>query len=384
MPRPRGFGQTFQRHGHWWIRWYAGGSERRESVAKVLQRPAEQITEKAARALLKARLAEKMAGGVRPVAQGRRTVSELLDAYWRSRQLRVENGQHAGRLRSQLELVREWFGAERAIQLTRQRIEEIAEAARTRGFVPRGAGRSRVPYALSTIKARLNLLHAVLAHAQDHDMISAVPAMPTIVVHNARRGLIEPAQLEAIVRGLPAPLDEIARFGWLTGWRASECRDLTWEHVDLTRGVVQYWPGETKSKAGRVRPLEPTLIALLERRHKARALGCPYVFHRHGRRVPASTFNDAWRRARQVAGCPKAIFHDFRRTLYADFVGAAGGDLLAAMELVGHQSLATAKRYNVMELQRMRGAVAKLTAYREAAAALALSHNSRTNEIAIQ
>jgi integrase len=302
----------------------------------------------------------------------------LIDDYCRSLQLR---GRPLGRaVPGQIEQVRDWFGAERVGDLTSQRIEEIAEATRKRGFLtgPAGPHRHRRPYALATIKVRLGLLHAVLAHAQRHGALATLPLMPQITVHNARRGLIERGPLEAILRELPAPLDDLARFGAFTGWRAGECRGLTWEHVDLTRGTIQFWPGETKTGAGRVRPIfEADLKALLARRWKARALGCPYVFHRAGRPITDSVLDKAWVRARSRAGSPQALFHDLRRTAYADLIGGVGLDLVTAMELVGHKALSTAARYNVVDTQRMVAGLAKLEAYRAAqlATLAQYSHN---------
>lgn len=52
--RPRGLGRIFTRNGRLWIAWYAPGGERRESVAKVLGKPA--VTEQDAKSLLETRL----------------------------------------------------------------------------------------------------------------------------------------------------------------------------------------------------------------------------------------------------------------------------------------------------------------------------------------
>ena len=65
-----------------------------------------------------------------------------------------------------------------------------------------------------------------------------VPPFPLLRVDNARRGFFEREEFEAVLLHLPAPLDDLARFGYLTGWRRSEIVSLTWAHVDRQRRVI--------------------------------------------------------------------------------------------------------------------------------------------------
>ena len=59
---------------------------------------------------------------------------------------------------------------------------------------------------------------------------------------------------------------------------------------------------------------------------------------------------------------PDAHAHTFRRTAYSDYIGNAGVDLLSAMELIGHRSVASAGRYNVIEQKRLPQALRELVA----------------------
>ena len=138
----------------------------------------------------------------------------------------------------------------------------------------------------------------------------------------------------------------MAWFGYLTGWRVSECRELTWTRVDLEHAHMRL--DEAKA-GGRVRPIvEGALLGLLKKRWRLRAIGCPVVFHRAGRPISDTWFGGRWREACRASGLVGRRFHDFRRTAYNDFVSHAGVDLLTSMELTGHKSLAVAKRYNVV------------------------------------
>jgi integrase len=159
---------------------------------------------------------------------------------------------------------------------------------------------------------------------------------------------------------LPAPLDDLMRAVYLTGWRYSEIMTLRWEAIDRAEGSIRL----SDSKTGpRVRPYaeDRELRAVIERRFAARALGCPFVFHRNGRAV--RYFTKAWHAARVKAGLPGKLRHDCRRTAYRDLF-AAGVDPFTAIDLVGHKSLATVQRYNIVDLSRARAGLAKLDAAR--------------------
>jgi len=49
---------------------------------------------------------------------------------------------------------------------------------------------------------------------------------------NARQGFFEHSEFESVVAKLPEPINEIARFGYLSGWRRGEIVPLKWEAVD--------------------------------------------------------------------------------------------------------------------------------------------------------
>ena len=40
--------------------------------------------------------------------------------------------------------------------------------------------------------------------------------------NNARQGFFEHSDLESVVAELPEPINDIARFGYLSGWRRGE------------------------------------------------------------------------------------------------------------------------------------------------------------------
>ena len=104
---------------------------------------------------------------------------------------------------------------------------------------------------------------------------------------------------------LPAALQPVVTFAYLTGWRIpSEVLTLEGRQVDFASGIVRLDVGTTKNRDGRVFPFDvlPELKELLERqrdttRQVERECGqiVTWVFHRR-RGKPVRDFRDAWAR----------------------------------------------------------------------------------------
>jgi integrase len=172
------------------------------------------------------------------------------------------------------------------------------------------------------------------------ELIPALPPFPRFHVDYVRRGFFEPEEAAAVIAELHEPLNDIARFAYSTGWRSEEVLGLEWSWINRTAGTITLPAEVEKTEAPRVVPYmdHPELVAVLERRWRRRALGCPLVFHRQGRAIVSCAW--AWRSACERAGVPGRHFHDFRRTVLRDTV-AGGADLGTAMALTGHRSVKT-------------------------------------------
>jgi integrase len=87
---------------------------------------------------------------------------------------------------------------------------------------------------------------------------------------NARQGFFEHSDFEKVVAKLPEPINDIARFGYLSGWRRGEIVPLRWDAVDRNAREVRL--RTSKNGLGRVLPLEGELWTLMERRWAARTI----------------------------------------------------------------------------------------------------------------
>jgi integrase len=178
-----------------------------------------------------------------------------------------------------------------------------------------------------------------------------VPTFRHLSETNARRGFFARATFEAVVAALPVYLQDVARFGYCTGWRRGEVLGLTAANVDLKLGELRI--GDSKNGEGRVIPLRNedgtvnAVGAIVERRMAARVVGdrvVAYLFHRDGR--PIADFRKSWTTACKTAGVPGALFHDLRRT-FAHDAAEAGNDYKTIMDWTGHRTTSTFIRYRM-------------------------------------
>ncbi|MCE3223934.1 MAG: phage integrase protein breaking and rejoining enzyme [Nitrospira sp.] len=153
----------------------------------------------------------------------------------------------------------------------------------------------------------------------------------------------------------------IATFAYLSGWRVpSEVLTLRWSQVDFQAGVVRLEPGTTKNDEGRNLPFSvlPELSHLLRSQwdhavstELQTGQAVPWVFFWNDRgtmkRIHVKAFYRRWQAACNLAGVPKRIPHDFRRTAVRNFE-RAGVPRSVAMKLTGHKTEAVYRRYAIV------------------------------------
>ena len=191
------------------------------------------------------------------------------------------------------------------------------------------------------------------------------PHIPMLKESNVRTGFFEREQFEAVCAHLPAPLQAVMRFAYITGWRIdSEILPLEWRQVDFYEkltpsqrlpGTVTLDVGAPKNDEGRIFPFTQELLVVLEaqkaeadRLRKAGQL-VPWVFFRikTTRPKPIRKFVKAWTTACLAAGAPGRIPHDLRRTAVRNLV-RAGVPERVAMRLTGHKTRSVFERYNIV------------------------------------
>ena len=393
--RPRGGGRIFWRGTVPWIAYFVHKEEVRESVAKTLERP--NVTEHDAEALLSRRLHEAALGLVQP-DQTKVTVADVLAHHLAY--LALKGARALGSAASCARAVNEVLGQRRVVELTSHELQNCC--ARWLTVVTRG-----------TVGQYMARLKAAMIRAHRQGLIPRLPDVPIIDVDNVRQGFLELEAFEPFAAALPPPLDDVAWFAYLSGWRREEVLFLQWPEVNFRAGEIRLAPRRTKNARGRVVPMfyvdgdgqrqALAFTRILEKRWRERAL-TPWVFHRRGQQI--RRFETTWRASCRAAGVPymgcqecpamppskrrlaahlvsahgvrpdrapgraqeimaaAQVFHDFRRSAVRNMVDA-GVPENVAMKVSGHESFAVFQRYNIRRLGEIAQGIRQTELYLE-------------------
>jgi integrase len=119
-------------------------------------------------------------------------------------------------------------------------------------------------------------------------------------------------------------------------------------------------PGEMKNGRGRQIYLDNELLKLFKGLNLHRKEGCPYVFHRNGRKI--EDFRTAWKDACKAAGLSGKLFHDLRRTCARNLI-RSGTSETVAMKITGHVTRDVFQRYNITSSEDLKAAAERQSAY---------------------
>lgn len=348
--RPKGLGSVHINGGRWWIAYHDEHGDRVRIPGGFDGKGA--LTKTEAEEKLKSILADRHTGvSVNAKAQ-RRTVDGYLDDYLAD--LATRGKKSLAQVRCHLAPVRAAFGSLRASDISLDALNAYREKMTSKGFEP------------STVNRGFQSLRAALRLAWKTGTLARAPYIPMAPERNARKGFFEADQHERIKAHLPEPHRDVAEFGFLTGWRLGEILGLRWEDVDDQAVRLP----DSKNGEPRTFPLRGAVRGLIRRRVVAREYETPdgpeeseWIFHIGGFRL--WDFSRAWRKAREAAGLPGRLFHDYRRTTVRDLT-RAGVQRDTAMAWTGHKTDAVFRRYNVTDTQDLEQAADRLADYRAA------------------
>ncbi len=180
-----------------------------------------------------------------------------------------------------------------------------------------------------------------------------------------RTGFFERKDFEKLKGKLPTYLKGFATVAYRTGVRLQEIADIKWDQVDLENCIIRLEVGTTKNDDGRILPLDDELYAVIRHQRKLwMSNGCAvdYVFPNWNNTGQIRQIRRSWLTACTEAGVGKRLFHDFRRTAIRDMV-RAGVPEQVAMKISGHKTRSTFERYNIVNEDDIKNAMAKTGEY---------------------
>jgi integrase len=206
------------------------------------------------------------------------------------------------------------------------------------------------------------LLRRAFNLAMESELLDSAPRVKLLKENPARKGFFDEETFTKVLGFLPRHIKPVCEFAYYTGWRKGEVTKLRWDQVFLKDRSIRLWSGETKNNEARFLPLEGEVLRVI--RDQRQTVGCAYVFNRGGK--PIGDFQDSWNSACRKAGCEGALFHDFRRTA-ARNLRRAGLSESQAMKITGHKTASIFRRYEIIEEQDVREAIASKGAFQSKA-----------------
>jgi integrase len=156
----------------------------------------------------------------------------------------------------------------------------------------------------------------------------------------------ELGRLGVALRELEAE-NEVSRFALaairlliFTGARPSEALGLTWEMVDLQRGLLSISDSKTGAKVIHLSPPAQQVLARLPHIN-----GEARVFPPVRRRATEADLESAWSRVRERAKLDGVRLYDAARHSFASLAVSGGASLYLVGGLLGHRKTSTTQRY---------------------------------------
>ncbi len=196
----------------------------------------------------------------------------------------------------------------------------------------------------ATSPARANrylaLIRSILNRAMKvWEWIDRVPAITLYKESKKRVRYLDPEEIRAMMTEMPEHLQPVVAFALLTGLRASNILNLTWDQVNFQRNIITFDGDQMKN--GQVHTVQLSEMAkhvLISQfgKHKK------WVFTYKGEHM--TRINRAFTNALKRAGITNYRFHDNRHT-WASLLVQSGVSLYELQEMGAWQSEAMVKRY---------------------------------------
>ncbi len=203
-------------------------------------------------------------------------------------------------------------------------------------------------YKPATVRQVLMLIKRLFNWSLEQELYEGVNPAARVKLKpfdNRQTRALKPEQLSRLLKYLDTWGNEraglVIRFALYSGKRRGEILSLTWNNVDLEKGMVTFIAANTKNNRTQILPVNQECLKILYRCLEIKT--CCLVF-------PGDTakrytgFDNIWKRLRVRLGI-ECRFHDLRHT-FATYLASSGKvDIYTLQKLLGHQDITMTQRY---------------------------------------
>jgi integrase len=343
--RNRGQGSIISRPGtqNLYIRYYAhDGRQIQEAVGSSVKEVAER--------LLQQRLGERGLG-IKP-AQDVKTLKyeDLRDSF-------VEEHQNAkfASAKSSIQHLDDFFAGMSVIEIDSDVIRRFIKRKREQGLAD------------PTIRRILTNLRTMFNQAKKEGTIrhQDVPFFPMPADSKPRKGFLAPDQFAKLLGHVPARLQPIVKFCYITGCRVGAAQKITWSMVAPDCSEIELAGEITKSGEPLTLPLVGELAEVavilkkLFRDESKPVFDCRDLRYCWYEACHAAKFGVYDSKKRVYRGL---TLHDMRRSAARNLI-RAGASETVAMSITGHKTSSIFKRYNITDTNDRKDALIKVEQY---------------------
>ena len=276
---------------------------------------------------------------------------------WGEKYLEIPEIKSLASYRNHVEKVRCWLGPFFGDKLLTEITPDDVEAYRAQRRLRNGK-----PPTMATLNGDHAILKQLLYQAVKRGLLLANPASRVTMPdpHNERDRVLTPDEWTRLYAEAAPHLKPILKVAYHLGLRYGEIVRLTWDRVDLRRGIITLTANDTKARKPRKVPLTPELTEVFRDLYKVRYLGQDRVFLRNGESI--ESVRTAFENAKERAQIANLRFHDLRHCA-ATNMRRAGVDVMTAMAIIGHRSEKMYKRYNTIDEADLKQAASRINTY---------------------
>lgn len=206
-----------------------------------------------------------------------------------------------------------------------------------------------------TVNRELSVLSAAIRYAAKHGKLPGPPPIIQMLpAKDARERFLTRDEAARLLRHLHRGkrhrhLLIFARLALYTGARASAITGLTWNRVDLARGVIDYRDGPSTAKGRPVLPIDDGLVRMLK--HTKAKAKTDHVIEWAGE--PVGRIVRGFVRQAKDAGLPGVTPNTLRHT-FGTWAAMSGQSMFLVARSMGHKRVSTTERYAKHETASLR------------------------------